>query len=587
MADSPRPVLVSRHDPGEDRLDSWKQIAAYLGREVRTVQGWEKSEGLPVHRHQHSRQGSVYAFRAELSAWREARKESPESAAPAVGTTVDSSRASRRRPWLLGSVGVGVAALLVTGLAWAGFLSRGRSAGGSGVEPLSSVAVLAFLDLSPQKDQEYFSDGLTEEIIDALSRVPNLRVAARTSAFAFKDKPTDIRQIGQELNVSAVLEGSVRKSGDELRITAQLNRVADGYHLWSQTYDRRMSDIFAVQRELSETIANQLRAGAVPDRKTTTNVEAYRLYQEGHYLFNQHHVPDSYLKAIDRYQQAIQLDPTYASAYAGLAEAEAYLAEQFVVPPRETMPKARQAAEKAIALDDGSADAHTSLGLVKLDYEWDVDGAQREFERAMELNPNSGYIRHWYGHSFEAKNRLDDAIREMRAALTLDPLQVVLTWDIASELVAANRSDEALRHLVRADEVFPGVPQTAFFRVSAYHRKGDLQSARKVLDELKSKQPNLFDDPMFIALSGVQAAREGHLDEAARMLAKVEDLRRTQYVDAVLVLELCAVSKNRAQLLIWLQRAYEERSTLFIYLPLHPEWYAGDPEAEAIVAKAH
>src|SRR5262249_21328784 len=155
----------------------------------------------------------------------------------------------------------------------------------AGGETLSSVAVLPFLDLSPNKDQEYFSDGLTEEIIDALSRVPNLRVAARTSAFSFKGKPADIRQIGQQLNVSAVLEGSVRTSGSSLRITAQLNRVSDGYHLWSQTYDRELRDIFSVQHQLSQAIADHLRAGAVPPRAATSNLEAYRLYQEGHYFF--------------------------------------------------------------------------------------------------------------------------------------------------------------------------------------------------------------------------------------------------------------------------------------------------------------
>src|SRR5215467_3162988 len=256
----PDPVSLPRRPSGNpgptpvapDRLESWKEIAAHLGREVRTVQGWEKNEGLPVHRHQHARQGSVYAFRSELDAWRDARRVSAE----APPETEPEPTPSRPR-WVFPLVAVGLVTATAIGSA---VLWKTQRPGPAGQTP-SSVVVLPFLDLSPHHDQDYFSDGLTEEIIDALSRVPNLRVVARTSAFAFKGKANDIRQIGHQLNVSAVLEGSVRKSGDQLRITAQLNRVADGTHLWSRTYDRQLRDIFAVQREISQAIADQLRAG--------------------------------------------------------------------------------------------------------------------------------------------------------------------------------------------------------------------------------------------------------------------------------------------------------------------------------------
>jgi len=558
----------------EDRLDSWKEIAAYLGREVRTVQGWEKNEGLPIHRHQHARQGSVYAFKSELDAWRKTRVESPEIVPPASS-----------RPWLFAAIAL--ATVLVTVVAWGLFYWKSGQARASTSEGLSSVAVLPFLDLSPQKDQEYFSDGLSEEIIDALSRVPNLRVAARTSAFAFRGKAIDIRQIGQQLNVGAVLEGSVRKSGDALRITAQLNRVSDGYHLWSRTYDRRPADIFALQRELSQAIADQLRAGAVPDRATTGNVEAHRLYQEGHYFFSQHQVPESYRKAIDRYQQAIALDPGYAAAYAGLADAYAYLAEQMAVAPRDVMPKARAAAEKAVALDDLSADAHTSLGLVKLDYEWDIPGAQREFQRAMQLNPSSGYIRHWYAHSLEAQNRLDDAMKEMRAAQALDPLLLVLSWDITAELYWAKRNDEALRELKKANDLFPNVPLLSYLNALVYQQMGDKQSARRVLDSVSSTQPEAIKEPGFLALFGTQAALEGHRDEARRILDQLEVISRTQYVEPVLILDLCSALNDRERRLMWLNRAYQARSTQFVYLPLHQQPFAGDSAAEALIARAH
>jgi tetratricopeptide (TPR) repeat protein len=203
----------------------------------------------------------------------------------------------------------------------------------------------------------------------------------------------------------------------------------------------------------------------------------------------------------------------------------------------------------------------------------------------MQLNPSSGYIRHWYAHSLEAQGRLEDAMREMRAAQALDPLLAVLSWDIANELLIARRPDEVLRHLTSVDEFFPHLPLTSYFRVEAYHQKGDLASARALLDRLTSTQPEIVKEPMFIALQGVAAAREGRRGEARTALEQLEQLHRTRYVDAGLVLELCAVLKDRDQVVLWLRRGQEERSTLFVYLPLRKELYAGYAEAEALVAK--
>lgn len=558
----------------DDRLESWKEIAAYLGREVRTVQGWEKTEGLPVHRHQHARQGSVYAFKSELEAWREARRGIPETA-----TTEPPPSKSRRGPILIAAICV--AAVLGLALIWA--IRQVRSAGATP----SSVVVLPFLDLSPQKDQEYFSDGLTEELIDALTRVPNLRVVARTSAFAFKGKAVDIRQIGQQLNVTVVLEGSVRKSGDQLRITAQLARVSDGYHLWSHTYDRSLRDIFAVQREIAQSIAGQLRAGEVPRRERPRDLEAYRLYQEGRYFFNKFELPESNYKAIERYRQAIERDPGFAPAYAGLADAYAYLAEIFVTAPREVMPKAREAAEKAVALDDSSAEAHTSLGIVKLDYDRDRGGAQREFVRAIQLNPGSGYAHHWYAHSLEAQGHLEEAMKEMRAALDLDPLSLPINWDIASEMECAGRYDEALQRLQKATELFPNNPVLAFLQLEAYYKKGDRERARRVVESLRASQPEMAQDPMFLSMTGIEAALEGRRGETRQILDRFERLRQTQYVDPFMAILLCSALNDKKQLLLWLKRADEERSTMFVYLPMMKDLYGLDPAIVAQVEGAH
>ena len=286
----PEPSQIANSD---DRLDSWKEIAAHLGREVRTVQGWEKNEGLPIHRHQHARQGSVYAFKSELDAWREARKISADAPVPA-----EAAAPSRKPPaWAI------VAAVCVVIAGASGyFLWKNRAAA---MDTPSSVAVLPFADISEQHDQDYFADGLTEEIIDALTRVPNLRVVARTSAFSFKGKAKDIREIGKELGVSAVLEGSVRKADNKLRIIAQFNRVSDGSHLWSRNTIGDLRDVFAVQHEISQSIASELRAGTCPRRATALATwKRTSAIQEGRYFFNQQE-PAAYHKAIERYQQAI------------------------------------------------------------------------------------------------------------------------------------------------------------------------------------------------------------------------------------------------------------------------------------------
>jgi TolB-like protein len=576
------PIPIPRRPAeGADRLESWKEIAAYLRREVRTVQGWEKNEGLPVHRHQHGKQGSVYAFRTELDTWREARKGVPDAAPVAeepapVGEP--EPPAWKRRSTLL------VIACLAIVIIASVFVWRNRTASSSGRE-LSSVVVLPFLDMSPQKDQEYFSDGLTEEIIDALSRVPNLHVVARTSAFAFKGKANDVRQIGRQLNVEAVLEGSVRKAGDDLRITAQLNRVSDGTHLWSRTYDRKLRDVFAVQQQISQSIANQLRAGDVPQALPARNLEAYARYQEGLYFFNQHQIPDSYWKALESYQQAIRLDPQFARAYAAMAEAYAYLAENFAVWPKEVFPKAKEAADKAVALDDNLAEAHTSRGIVKLDYEWDREGAWREFQRALELDPGSGWVHHWVAHTLETQGKLDEAMKEMRAALALDPLSIPIHWDIANELLSAGRFDEAVKFLDHAEELFPGYPIIEWQRADAAYRKGDRQAAMRIAETLLTQNPELTQVPAMLSLKGVVAGWAGRRTEAQQILGQIEQIRQKQYVDAFTILELCSALGDHEKLMLWARRAYEDRSTTFLYLPMASYLYEHDAGVTAFLAR--
>jgi tetratricopeptide (TPR) repeat protein len=268
-----------------------------------------------------------------------------------------------------------------------------------------------------------------------------------------------------------------------------------------------------------------------------------------------------------------------------LADTYAYLAENFVVAPKEVMPKAKAAAEKALALDDNLAEAHTSVGIVKLDYEWDREGAQREMRRAMQLNAGSGWVRHWFAHSLEAQGRLDDAMREMRASLALDPLSIVIYWDVGNELLMAGKYDENLRHLEKADELFPNFPIIAYLRVATYYQKGDVQSAHRTIEALKAAHPEIIGEPVFMAVLGTQAAREGRPSEARQTLHELERLHRTQYVEPMMVTGLCSALGDHQALLLWLKRAYEERSTIYLYGPLAKYLYGSDPDAEAFLAK--
>jgi|SRR5579872_708792 len=551
----------------EDRLDSWKEIAAYLGREVRTAQLWEKSEGLPVHRHHHKRQGSVYAFKSELDGWLGARKSSPVEEPPQpVAEAFGSPSLTRRTLTLVCGAAIVVAAI-VSFAVW----RSGRAA----AEAVSSVVVLPFADFSVQHNLGYFGDGLTEEIIDALSRVPNLRVVARTSAFAFKGVGKDVREVGRELGVDGVIEGSVQEASGQIRITVQLNRVSDGTHLWSRKFDRPITDVFAIQNEISQAIANELRGSSISRPPPTSDSEAYRFYEEGRYFFNQFQPPQSNLNAIERYQHAIQLDRNFALAYAGLSEAYAYLGENSVRRPQEVMPKAKEAAEKAVALDPSSAQSHTALAAVKLDYDWDREGAARELERALQLNPGLAWAQHWYAHSLEAQGRFDAATEQLRAALAIDPLSIPIYWDIANELISAKRYDDALHLLSRATDLFPNVPTLLFEKAVAYYSKGDLASGHAVIVTLQNTGRDVTEDPLFITFFGIAAAREGRPGEGAMLLNRLEQLQRNQYVEPVFVLALCDALKDPKSRAVWERRIRDERSPLYLYQPLMERFWSG------------
>jgi len=327
------------------------------------------------------------------------------------------------------------------------------------VEHRPSIAVLPFTNLSADPDQEYFCDGMAEEIINVLTHVEGLRVVARTSAFAFKNKSGDIREIGKQLNVESVLEGSVRKAGARVRITAQLVSVADGYHIWSEKFDREMEDIFGIQDEISLAIVDRLRVKLLGKHKAeltkhhTENLEAYHLYLKGRYFWNRR-TKGALKKAVSYFKQAIEKDPEYASAYFGLADAYHILHAQGLIPLEEAYPNAKEAVLRALELDDSLAGAHTSMAEIKSTFENDPEGAEQEFRRAIELNPGYATAHHWYSIMLVATGRFEEAVEEGERALELDPLSIIIKLHVAglrSSALDWDGAEELYRHALEID----------------------------------------------------------------------------------------------------------------------------------------
>jgi len=374
---------------------------------------------------------------------------------------------ARSRRWLPLGVGILLVAMVVVAIWW-----RFSSAPSSVPLP-TAIAVLPFADMSPGGDQEYFADGMSEELINRLSKIEELRVVARTSAFAFKGKNADIREIGEQLDVGAVVEGSVRKAGDRLRITAQLVQVADGYHLWSETYERRLDDVFAIQDEVAWAIANALQTYLdirQASKPSTTDVRAYELYLMGRFFWNQR-TEEGHRKAIQYFEQALELDSEYALSYSGLADAYMLLAMNFGLL-EEYLAKAGEAAKRAVALDDLLAEGHASLGFFRyLTYDW--ASSEVEFRRSLAINPAYASAHQWYAQLLMATGRIDESLAETRRALQLDPLSGVINTAAGMQYLAARDYDTAIDLMERGFELMPEQHAVRLLYLAyAYHLAG-------------------------------------------------------------------------------------------------------------------
>ena len=425
-----------------------------------------------------------------------------------------------------------------------GIAKTGFSTTLSGTGPgATSIAVLPFAHLSSAPDDEYFCDGLAEELINAMAKIEDLKVAARTSAFSFKGKNTNVSEIGRVLNVRNILEGSVRKSGNRLRITVQLINASDGYHIWSERYDRELEDIFDIQDEITVSVVDalkskllgkggdQLLAALVEDLKHyTSDVEAYQLYLHGRFFLNKFTTENSY-KAIEYFNQAIEIDSGYALAYAGLADAYIMLTEMGPVAPTDAMPTAKQMAMKALELDPDLPEAHASMCMILQDYDYDFVGAEREARIAIELNPNSSVARQAYGVVLTKLERHAEAKTQFTRALEIDPLSVVCNWVYSFCLFLAGQPDDAISQASRALELDPGFGAAHLTLAFAYQMKGD--HARSVEEYARSSEVMGFKENAEFIRESFKGGWEGFL-RAMTLQEKNRPMTFSSYIIAVL-----------------------------------------------------
>ena len=450
--------------------------------------------------------------------------------------------------------------------------------------------MLPFDNLSGDPQNAYFSEGVQDEILTRLAKIAELKVISRTSTQRFKSAPEDLRQIAQQLGVANILEGSVQKANDQVRVNVQLINALTDTHLWADTFDRKLTDIFAVETEIAKTVADMLQAKLTGSEqhviaaRPTENTEAYQLYLRGRFFWNKR-TGNDLKKSIDYFEQAIAADPSYALAYAGVADGYVFLPGYNAGAPRDCYPKAMAAAKKALELDDTLAEAHTTLALAIWYYEFDFAQANREFQRAIELNPNYAIAHQQYGNNtLSALGRFDDAIGEGKRAVELDPLSLIINADLGTDYYFARRYDESIAQLRKTVELDPG-----FYYVRL--NLGEALAAKGAFDEAIAeyqKAHELNDDPFALGLLGHAYASSGNKAEALKILDQLKELSKQHYVSAYSFAVLYVGLGDKEEALRWLEQGYQDRAgndigwirVDSILNPLH-----GDPRFEALAEK--
>ena len=525
----------------------------------------EKDRNL---RYQHASE-----LRADL---RRLRRETASGLIRATSSKIHVAKAnhrSRLRKVLIACLGTLLVAAILVGFNVDGF--RDRLIGKVQSPHIRSLAVLPLENLSRDPDQEYFADGMTDAVITDLAKIGALRVISRTSVMRYKRSQKSVPEIAKELNVDAVMEGSIERSGNSVRITAQLIQAATDQHLWAESYDRDLHDVLRVQEEIARSIAREVQIQLTPQEQALltkarpVDPEAYELYLRGRYVWNKRN-QESNKKAVALFHQAIDRDPRYASPYSGLADCYILFGISFDVgslSPTEAFPEAKSAAEKAIQLDDTLADGHNSLAYTKLLYDWDWAGSEAEFKRALQLNPGYTNAHHWYAHYLLASGRQEEALAESRRALDLDRLSPIINVHLGWHYIYTRQYDRALEQLHKTLELEPNYSLANWYLGWVYEQQGKyaeaLQAMRKAQDLLQSNTALVADVGHVYAMSGDTGA-------AMKVLAQLNEASKRTYVNPFEIALIYLALGRRSEALQWLERAYRERSDMLIYLNADP-----------------
>jgi TolB-like protein/Tfp pilus assembly protein PilF len=483
---------------------------------------------------------------------------------------------------------IGLVLLFATVVATVIYWYRAREAQAGVPAQHPSLAVLPLLNLTGNPDNEYLCDGVTDELTSALSKLPGVRVVARTSAFKFKNKPEDVRSIGAQLNVASVLEGSLQKIGDRLRITVQLIRAADGYHVWSQTYDRDGGDAFAVEDEITQTIAGTLRvrlgqAGQPTEAPRRIDAEAREVNLHGRYWLNRRTPPDLW-KAIGYFNQALEKDPSYAQAYLGLAEAYSTLGANDQASPREVLPKARAAAQQALRWDESSGESHAVFAWISFLDGWNPALAEQEFRRALQLSPNYSAAHQWYGLTLMLEQRFDESLREFDVAQDLDPLSLILSTDKGVVYYYAGQQDKAIelaRQILAHDADFA---DAHLLLGMAQERKKQFKSAEQEISKYLEASGH---DPDGLMKLGVAYAHAGDRARALQMVTEMRKPTTGQYVPFFYIADIYAALGDKEAAFEWLDRALGQHSNSCLLLAIDPafEDFRSDPRFQEATRK--
>ena len=559
--------------PTEKRLDSWKEIAAYLKRDITTVQRWEKREGMPVHRHAHEKRGSVYSLTKELDDWIQSRSLSldtleikPDAEIPSIIRSDRGAMPARKaRLWFALTAALCICALAA---GWLAFRHRATIA----VQPrIHSLAVLPLRNLSGDPAQEYLADGVTEALIGRLANIQGLRVISHTSVMRFKNSQLSIPEIARTLNVDAVVEGSVMKEGDRIRVTAQLIRGATDEHFWSETYDREMRDVLTLQSELAQSIAEKVEVTATGKEmqrlaaRRPVAPEVYESYLKGRFALDQGNKA-GIAQSIRYFEDALNGDSTFALAYVGLAEAYTRLGTVFAGDsPAETRPRVLSFARKALELDPDLAEAHVLVANV-LQEQWQWSGAEAEYRRALELNPNGADAHARFALWLLCEGRPDEAVAWIERARELDPL-AVNGGSVSWILFQAHRYDEAVRESRSALAVEPDDANTLLVLGFALIANNQSPDAIPALEKALSLSPG---SPAVTGLLIRAYAHVGRRPDALQLLEQLKRRKKAGYIPAGAFVNAYLGLGDTDQAFYWLEQAYREQSNILQFLKSHP-----------------